>query len=211
MKNSVFYVILLLLGCSRTKEKISYPMWTEADRDLLISEFEMTQKLINELVRGLNVDQWNYQPDETTWSIAHIIEHLQLQEDMHYREVRIVSMQPPMLKHSLSTIGNDEKVNAYATNPIKTKSDWNVMPLGRWSNKELALHAFNRSRNKMIELVKNMKKDLRQQITFRPIDDEHDFRKIRNLHQILLTTIAHTKRHIHQIRQIIDSKSYPKL
>lgn len=206
-------LLLLLIfaaACNPKSDTKTYPVWTEEDRALLLREFRQTKTDLHKLVDDLSDAQWYFTPDENSWPIAWIIEHLQLQEDMHYREVRIVSMQPSQPEYSLKTIGNDEKVNAYETLPEKGIADWNVTPLGRWPGKANALVAFDRSRDKMIELVQNMNADLRQQITFRAIPDTTDFRRIRNLHQILLTTIAHTKRHMHQIKRIKADTDFPE-
>ncbi len=209
MKKALLLFTVLAVACTPQDDK-AFPVWSEEDRAHLISEFESTKKVIHDLVDRLSFEQWNFKPDEDSWSIGYIIEHLQLQEDMHYREVRIVSMQPPRPEYSLKTLGNDEKVNEYATNPQKGMADWNVTPLGRWPTKKLSLMAFDRSRDKMIELIRNMKADLRQQVTFRNIPDETDFRSVRNLHQILLTTIAHVKRHTSQIESVLANESFPK-
>ena len=203
------YLALLFIVLSACESQADYPIWTEEDRALLVSEFQSTQNNLHKIVDTLSYEQWNFKADSTSWSVGLVVEHLQLQEDMHYREVNILSMQPPQTKSSLKTIGNDEKVNAYANDPTKGIADWNVTPLGRWPTKNLAMMAFDRSRDKMIELVKTTKADLRQQVTFRHISDETDFRNVRNLHQILLTTIAHHKRHMQQIDRIMASPGFP--
>ena len=210
MKKLLIFLAFLCLACHPKHKAKDYPVWTEEDRELLIREFRSTKAALHALVDDLTDEQWHFKPDENSWSIAYIIEHLQLQEDMHYREVRIVSMQPPQPEFSLKTIGNDEKVNAYETLPEKGVAGWNVTPLGRWPTKAMALMAFDRSRDNMIALVKNMNADLRQQVTFRNIPDKDDFRNVRNLHQILLTTIAHTKRHMHQLKRIKAAGNFPQ-
>ena len=205
----VFLVIGSLLSCEKGQEK-EFPKWSAKDRALLVSEFQTTKFALHDLVDLLSYEQWNFKPDSSKWSIAYIVEHLQLQEDMHYREVRIISMQPPRPKEALKTVGNDEKVMAYVNDPKKGIADWNVTPLGRWPTKNLALMAFDRSRDQMIQLVKTTEADLRQQVTFRNLSDEEDFRNVRNLHQILLTTVAHTKRHMIQIEQVMNHPNFPK-
>ena len=210
MKKGFLLLVLIISACSNKEDTVEYPVWTEEDRAYLINEFETTQDIIHKLVDNLTYDQWHYKLTEKSWSVGYIIEHLQLQEDMHYREVRILSMQPAQPEVSLKTIGNDNKVLSYATDPTKGISDWNVTPLGRWPTRESALLAFDRSRDKMIELIVNMEADLRQHVTYRNLSDETDFRRIRNLHQILLTTIAHIKRHTRQIEDILIVPNFPK-
>jgi DinB superfamily len=209
MKKGFLIIFLIISACSNKKENTAAPIWTEKDRAYLINEFKSTKEVIHQLVDNLNYEQWHYKLTEKSWSIGYIIEHLQLQEDMHYREVRIMSMQPAQPKDAIKTIGNDEKVLAYANDPTKGIADWNVTPLGRWPTKKSALLAFDRSRDQMIDLITNMKADLRQQVTYRNLSDETDFRRVRNLHQILLTTIAHIKRHTIQIEEILIVPNFP--
>jgi len=63
----------------------------------------------------------------------------------------------------------------------------------------------------MMEFASNTDVDLRAHFSFRNIRDETDFRRVRDLHQIILTTIAHTKRHLHQIGKIKESSEFPLL
>ena len=196
----------IVVSCQNTS---SYPVWTETDRQYLIDHLNETQLGLHHLVDSLTEDQWKFLPEEETWNIMQIVEHLQLQEDMHYREVYVVSMQPPLKDESLKTIGNDEKVEAYADSGLKTIADWNVTPMDRWQSKAQALEAFDRSRSKLLEFIRTTDRNLRQQITFRRIQDASDFRRVRNLHQIILTTIAHTKRHIAQIERLTKHPDFP--
>ena len=205
-----FILFLFFTSCtvSVTNDPIP-PVWTEEDRSFLIEQFEKSRSELMNEVQKLTDEQWNFKKDSTSWSIAEIVEHLGLQEDMHFREAYVISKTPEQPEIALKTIGNDEKVLNYENNPLKTIADWFVQPLGRWRTKQDAINQFNRSRDKNIEFVRNTDKNLRVQITFRDIPDEDDFRRVRNLHQIYLTTIAHTRRHIHQIEGIKMAENFP--
>lgn len=201
---------LVIQGCQKqNRSESTAKIWTEEERQLLISGLEETRRIILEEIDPLSTEQWHYQFDSSTWSIALVIEHISLQEVMHYREIYIISKTPPQPKYVEKAQGNDELILKYETDPTKGIANWGVTPLGRWCDKADAVNQFNRATDKLIEFVSETDADLRQQFTFRDIPDESDFRRIRDLHQILLTTITHTKRHIHQIRRIKSYSDFP--
>ena len=75
-------------------------------------------------------------------------------------------------------------------------------------------NAFLRARGKLTEFVAQTEIDLRKQFTFRkPVEgipvEELSIREVRDLHQLLLTGIAHTDRHLRQIRKIKEDEGYP--
>ncbi len=212
-KRIIGFAILILVsqGCKEPNRiEPTGKIWTEDERQLLISGLEETRRIVLEEIKPLGNDQWYFRPDSSTWSIALIIEHVSLQEVMHYREIYVISKTPAQPKYVEKAQGNDKLILKYETDTIKGIADWGVTPLGRWCDKADAVYQFNRATDKLIKFVSETDVDLRQQFTFRDIPDESDFRRIRDLHQILLTTITHTKRHIHQIRRVKSHPEFPK-
>ena len=212
-KRIIGFAILILVsqGCKEPNRiEPTGKIWTEDERQLLISGLEETRRIVLEEIKTLGNDQWHFRPDSSTWSIALIIEHVSLQEVMHYREIYVISKTPAQPKYVEKAQGNDKLILKYETDTIKGTADWGVTPLGRWCDKADAAYQFNRATDKLIKFVSETDVDLRQQFTFRDIPDESDFRRIRDLHQILLTTITHTKRHIHQIIRVKSHPEFPK-
>ena len=75
--------------------------------------------------------------------------------------------------------------------------------------------AFYKARGELTQLIEETDVDLRKQFTFRVPVEGKDIENIkigqvRDLHQLLLTGIAHTDRHLLQIRRIKDHLQYPK-
>lgn len=213
IRNIIFSAIIIsspLGGCQKSVEdKLLPKQWTEQERELLLTELEGTRKELLRRIDTLNERQWFFKSDSQSWSVAEIVEHLDLQENMHYREVYIISQTPQNLELLGKTKKNDSLVSAYATDLQKGVADWYVQPRGRWCDKRSARAQFNRTRDKMLEFVKNTDADLRLQFTYRKKAPENDFRRVRDLHQIILTTIAHTKRHIRQIERIKAHPDFP--
>ena len=159
-------------------------------------------------LEGITEAQWYFRPDTNQWSIAYVVEHLELQETMHFREIYVLSNVPEPGKQHPEVRERDDRVSAYATNPVKDKASQFVVPHGRWPNRDAAVEQFNQTRETMISFVKGTNRNLRAYYTYRNLPST-DYRSIRDLHQIILTTIAHTRRHIGQIERIKDHPDYP--
>jgi hypothetical protein len=87
--------------------------------------------------------------------------------------------------------------------------------MGRFGTKELALQAFDTVRHRMIRFIRTTPKDLRQYFTFRNYESDGKLANagiydVRDLHQLMLTAIAHTRRHIRQLQQVKAHPDFPR-
>lgn len=80
--------------------------------------------------------------------------------------------------------------------------------MGRWNSKEKAVAQFVRSHEKIIEFIRDTDADFRSHFTFRTYSDGSLW-NIRDLHQLMLTNVAHTRRHVNQIRTIKKLAAFP--
>lgn len=225
MKNLIVTLILLSvtsISCENQQnekkvdqENTSEKLWTEENRQFLIQELSRTRnELINE-VKDLNDKQWNFKEEPGRWSISEIVEHLEVQDELYFREIFLTSKTPQSTKYIEIVKGNDEKFLAYAVDTTKGKAAWYLEPIGRFCSKELAEKSFLRTRNHLIKFVEETDLDLRKFFTFRKYIDDgglSDVRlwDVRDLHQLLLTDIAHTDRHLNQLRKVKDHPNYPR-
>jgi len=189
-------------------------LWTAAERQLLLDGLQRTMLEMLDLVTNLKEDQWNFTEGSGRWSIGNIVEHLELQDKMHYREVYLISKIPIMPEYVEVVKGNDHHFLAYATDPKPGRTSWNLEPNGRFCNQENTIRAFQRVREELIKYVQETEEDFRQHFTFRNYKPDGGLTNpgawdVRDLHQLLLTTIAHTDRHLGQIKKIMQVASYP--
>lgn len=202
-------IITLILGCETTPPPHKQ-LWTDEERTLLIEGLEASKADILDTVVEVPVDRWMFRSDSTKWSIGDVVEHLVLQDRAYHREIKVVAALPAMPQYVDQVKGNDELFLAYATDPVRSKADWDVTPTGRFCTKEAALNEFIKVRNEIINLITTSNADFRQVFTFRKIpkqvvDKNPDFykpREVRDLHQLVLNAIGHTQRHLNQIRRI---------
>lgn len=185
------------------------PRWTEIERNTLTSGLDRTRQLVIDEVSALTPEQWAFRESSSRWSIAEIVEHLGLQEDMYFREIYLVAQQPGQSTYRKKVKGNDAAVLAYATDPERGQAAWFLEPKGRWRHPAQGVEAFLHSRLQLTDFVRTTKADLRGHFTFRHYSGKQDRWSVRDLHQLMLTTIAHTERHVGQMRKVKSDPKFP--
>ncbi len=227
MKQKAYLLIpiyLLLSGCGAEPEQsniaseeptLSEKLWTEKDRQFILDELDRTTKELIKEIDDLAIDQWTFREDPNRWDIAEIVEHLTVQNELHYREITAISNVPEMPQYLPITTGQDGHFQKYATDPAKSQAKWFLHPINRFCSKRQSQDAFLRARDGLRDFVEATDADLRKHFAFRndagskPID-EIKIGDVRDLHQLLLTGIAHTDRHIAQIKRLKKHPSYPR-
>jgi hypothetical protein len=167
-------------------------------------------------IQDLSDIHWNFRESPERWSINEIVEHLEIQNELHFRQMIAVSNSPQMPQYITVVKDWDFHFTKYATDTLKRQAKWFLEPIGRFCSKEESVHAFNRTRAHLIEFVKNTKVDLRKHFSFsKKIDgkslDEIKPKEIFDLHQLLLLGIAHTDRHLIQIKSIKENPNFKAL
>ncbi|MEP4090929.1 DinB family protein [Reichenbachiella sp.] len=218
MKDAVNFVVffLFLYSCNSPyeKETVEVRWWTNTDKQLIISELKRTTAELKKEIDGLTDAQWNFKEDDTRWSIAEIVEHLEMQNQLHYREISVTVNGPRMLELRQITRGKDDYFSKYATDATKGIAQWYLEPLGRFCSQQEGKKAFFRARGELTKFVEQTDIDLRKQFTYRTSVDGKSIEdlkigQVRDLHQLLLTGIAHTDRHLTQIMVIKKDTNYP--
>lgn len=209
---------MIFAGCNQvamTSDTRVLQWWTKLDREHILSELRRTTEELKFEISDLTQSQWDFKEAEDRWSIGEIVEHLEMQNQLHFREIAVTSKAPQYLQFRSITEGQDQYFTNYATDSVAGKAQWFLEPLGRFPTRERGLAAFLRARSAVSTFVSETKIDLRKQFTFRTEVEGKDLSKliigqVRDLHQLLLTGIAHTDRHLQQIRNIKQHHSFPK-
>jgi len=207
MAKFIFPLLVLLLPISGHTQ-IKQQIWTGTDRQNLLVGLKTSQsKIMNEVGR-LNELQIYFKPDSSQWSIAEVIEHIAVYEELLYWDLlnnQYTNERPDLVD---SVKGIDATMLEYATDPNKGQAPFAVQPLGRFLTKAELLNFFNRYRYEVIKLINETKVDFRLHFIFRPAD--WGVWHIRDLHQYTLLWIAHTERHLDQIKRIETNPKFPK-
>jgi uncharacterized damage-inducible protein DinB len=188
---------------------LSQRFWTEADRKLLLDGLMKTKADLLSEIKDLDEYQMAFKPDSTSWSIAEVIEHLALYEEHLYWDLLYQQYTPERQDLVAQVSGNDEKLLSYATDPGKGSAPWLAEPMGRFETKPRLVHYFTKFRDEVISLIKGTTSDLRLHFVYR--QPSNSIWDVRDLHQYTLVWIAHTTRHINQIKRIRNTENFPEL
>ena len=218
-KATVFvWMCIFLFACQsseHSEKETSDQWWTAADQAFILSELDRTNEELRLEIEPLDTEQWQFREDSSRWSIVEIVEHLEMQNQLHYREISVISQIPQLLDFRAITKGQDAHFSKYSTDTTRSQSRWFLEPKGKFCALEDAQQAFYKAREELHQFVKETDIDLRKQFTFRTAVEGKDINdikigQVRDLHQLLLTGIAHTDRHIVQIKNIKLHPDYPK-
>jgi hypothetical protein len=154
-----------------------------------------------ESVSTLSAAQWNFRPDNDTWSIADILEHLVLIEG------RVHAIIGNMVNSPEAEPGHKESemdgfiINEVPKRSFKVKAPVPVCPVSRWTGPE-ALELFIASREQTMQLLAAPL--LRGRVRPHPIFGPWDG------YQWLLAVASHTMRHAGQICEVKAHPDFPQ-
>ena len=207
MKSIIYFHLILLLphfGLAQSKEQI----WTSTDREYLLSGLKTTESNFLQEVRDLTNEQLHFKPDSSQWSISEVMEHLGVYEELLYWDLlnnQYTEERPDLVD---AVTGIDSIMVAYSTDPNKGQAPFVAQPIGRFKEKVDLINYFTRFRKEVITLVQDTDVDFRLHFIFRPAD--WGVWHIRDLHQYTLLWIAHTDRHLNQIKRIKSNPGFPE-
>lgn len=204
----LLFLSLLFTSAVWGKAQESQTIWTKAERQLLLTGLKSTQSEVQKEVEALNKKQLHFKPASDQWSVAEVLEHIGVYDELLYWDLlnnQYTDQRPDLLA---KVKGIDSVMVAYASDPNKGQSPLAAQPLGRFQTKADLLNFFNRFRNEVIKLVQETQTDFRLHFIFRPPD--WGVWHVRDLHQYTLLWIAHTERHLNQIKRIKANPQFPK-
>ena len=93
--NDFKYLIICIILYSSSNQagsqdytaNIEIQSWSAEGRDSLVNALTNTRDGLLHELQGLSEEQWLFRESEDRWSIAELVEHLEMQDYMHYREV----------------------------------------------------------------------------------------------------------------------------
>jgi hypothetical protein len=150
-----------------------------------------------ESVSGLSALQWNFKPDNETWSIADNVEHLVLIEGRVHAIIENMINSPEAEPGHKQSEMDDFIINEVPKRSIKLKAPIPVCPANRWTGPE-ALESFIASREQTMQLLAAPL--LRGRVMPNPFFDPWDG------YQWLLAVASHNIRHTSQICEV---KAHP--
>jgi hypothetical protein len=175
---------------------VAEPM-TAGDRQRLVAHLEMTESWLVSEVRGLSADQLKFRMTPESWSIADVIEHLEIAEPQYWQRVLDSMKQPANTEKLTATDAGILWYGIDRTNRAKTGEA--RVPKGK-NDAAASLAAFRKLRATIMEYAKGTQEDLRSR---KLLEGNME------VYQWALMISTHSQRHILQVREIKAHASYP--
>jgi hypothetical protein len=174
----------------------------ESDRKEGLAQLDRTRNGVVEAVKGLSEAQWRFKPAPERWSVAEILEHLALAEDMLLAHISKKVMQAPAGNADRDYKAIDELVlKAIADRTQRVQAPESMVPTGRWPPQE-SLDRFLKRRERTAEFLRTTP-GLRDHVVDSPLGQPMD------AFQYLLFIAAHSERHTKQILEVKADPGFP--
>lgn len=165
---------------------------------------EETKEALEESVDGLSDQQMQYKPDENSWSVAQVVEHIIIVEAAlkSMLEERINAGETPDQMAEVKM--TDEEVVALITNRNdKIQTQPQFQPSGKFTSADDAIEAFDDQREMTVDWLKDSDANMRNYV------NEFPFGKI-DAYQTVLFMAGHSERHTAQIEEIKNNPDFPE-
>jgi uncharacterized damage-inducible protein DinB len=190
-------LVLIASGAAAKGQAIS-----QADRDRALQYLEATKQNIVNATRGLSDAQWNFKPSPFKWSVAQVMEHIAVSEDLLRQMAEDQIKKAPAGPERDLKKADDKVLEVVPDRSKKFQAPEQLRPANRFSSPEAALKHFI-SRAKTVELLMNTP-DLRAHVV-----DSGLLGKIDAYERILFVG-AHSERHTKQLLEVKADPKFPK-
>jgi len=176
---------------------------SQADRDRAIRELNTSRQQFLDSVAGLSPAQWNFKPDEKTWSVAECAEHITVSEDVIFGNISKI-MQGPADPDKKDAVTDDFILKAVVNRTQKFQAPEILRPTHRFATPQEMLDHFKESRAKTIAYITDTQDDLRAHFY------DHPVLKTMDAYQWILLLSSHTQRHTAQLIEVKANPNFPK-
>jgi hypothetical protein len=177
--------------------RLSAEPMTAGDRQRLIAHLEMTESWLVSELKGLSADQLKFRMTPESWTIADVVEHLEIAEPQYWQRVLDSMKQPPNTEKLTATDAGILWYGIDRTNRNKTGEA--RVPKGK-NDAAASLAAVRKLRATIMDYAKNTQEDPRSR---KLLEGNMD------VYQWVLMISTHSQRHILQIREIKAHAGYP--
>lgn len=198
-----YLLLLVVFGVTRMQNASGQDtLWTQSDKKSLVDNFTRTRLEINSKTSKLTTAQWNFKEKPGAWSIAEVLEHLnmwQLVTQEHIRYMLYNGPRPEMAKICPS----DSMNTTFIYEEKKHVSPDFTVPTGHIPD-QANLKLFNAYCDRIISNIKMS--DINFRLYFRTFTDGY----MTNMNQAYIIQYGHVDRHLRQIKRIKSDKNFPK-
>lgn len=190
--------------CPGQEEKKEAITFTQADRETLVKYFGDVQERYVKTVGGLNAKQLAFRPNEKSWTVGQVAEHLLISETV----IRGMIDEGP-LKAALNTNPEVFRMRDIAVTLALTNRGQKfnappvVQPQAKVTTADGLVNGFKDARASNIDFLTTTKLDLRNHFA------DNGLVGMVDAYQWFLFLNGHTERHLAQIDEIMADEGYP--
>ncbi|MGO4880815.1 MAG: DinB family protein [Bryobacteraceae bacterium] len=199
MKTSVCVIAVLAAGVPLLAATL-----TQAERDRAIAELNASRDQFLASVAGLSPAQWNFKPDEKTWSVFECAEHIAVSEDVIFGIASKAAAPAPPDSDKKSAVTDDFILKAVVNRTQKFQAPEVLRPTHRFATPQELLDHFKQSRERTIAYIRDTQDDLRSHFY------DHPVLKSMDAYQWVLLLSAHSQRHTAQLNEVKANPNFPK-
>ncbi len=179
---------------------------TNISRDIkdIFGYLDETKESLEASLDDLSAEQMQFRPDDESWSVAQIVEHIIIVEGAlkSMLETRIQAGENLDKKSEIKM--SDEDVVALITNRSeKIQTQDQFQPSGKFSEADEAIEAFMDQRGAIVDWLEGAEVDMRNYV------NEFPFGMI-DAYQTVLFMAGHTERHTAQIEEVKANPDFPE-
>ena len=206
---SILFFISLLLVTAGIQAQAPDTTWKESDRATLLHHLDASGNALAQAVQGLTPHQLHFKPDSGSWSIAEVVEHLAIYEEVYQWEYLFTLRQSPQAHYLDSARAADAIFLSLPDMPGRHEALAFSVPRGKYGNFENTWKGFLLTRAATTTAIGRNSENLRTYFSLRPSKGLFGCRW-RDAHQVILVNTAHVYRHLKQIERIKAHPAYPK-
>jgi hypothetical protein len=180
---------------------------TKQERDAAVAQFQRTQALFLDSIKGLTPEQWNFKAAPDRWSVAEVAEHITVSEQVISDLVKQRIMQTPAAtaEQRDKAKGKDEVVLAKIPDRSqKFQAPEFLKPTGRFKSQNEVAAEFEKRRSGNISYLQNTQDALHDHVMDHPAAGPLD------AYAWMLLVSAHSERHTAQINEVKADPKFPK-
>lgn len=177
---------------------------TDAEREMAVKELTHSRDEVLIALDGLSESQLNFKPDDETWSLAEITEHLVITENGIFGMMEESLKTPADPSRRGEVKMTDEQILGFIEDrSTRVKTQQQMEPTGQFGDFEATLEMFKDRREKHLDYLKETDDDLRNhyaQLPFGTLDGL----------QVILFLSGHTDRHVQQMHELMSDPRFPE-
>jgi len=177
---------------------------TQGERDRVLSELHASRKQFLDAISGLTAAQWNFKADDKSWSIAECAEHIALSEDLIFSLATKKLMSNPAEPGRKPEIADETLLKMIVDRSQKMQAPETLRPTHRYTSQEALVAAFQKSRERSLDYVRDTQDELRLHSAKHPMAGSLD------AYQWILLMSAHSERHTLQIEEVKANPNFPR-